>query len=344
MGKRELFWKLLWAQQLLAAPICSDKTLRKLTAAELDTALRHPCSALWRRISAALATQAAPRIPDDVVLRCDEDFPERLRQLHDPPFGIFVWGNRELLRHSPSVAVVGARRARDDSREAARSISAQLARRGVCIVSGLALGIDGVAHTAALDAEGPTVAVLGSGFGCLYPKTHEQLARDVVEGGGLLVSEYWQQWTARPWCFAARNRIIAGLSDFVVVVQARLTSGSMLTVKHAMDLGVDIGAVPSGVSDIEYQGSISLLRDGAPAIVDSHSVYRAMGLQPDDDPHFGNLLELLRDPRTVYEVAGMLDIPIGDAVEQLVDLELEGLVTRCHDGSYLNPAAIAAPT
>lgn len=263
--------------------------------------------------------------------------PERVGALQAPPHGLWVHGDTGLLEPGlPRVAVIGSRLPRRESVQLTRSIAAGLARAGVVVVSGMAIGVDGVAHSATLEAGGKTITVWAAGLDRPYPARHRKLAAQILEEGGLVVSEYGPGLEPMPHRFRKRNRIIAALSDFVVVVQAKRQSGSMHTVEYAQEVGVDIGVVPSYVGDPAFEGSLALLRDGARAIVDAGSVLKAIGMEEPGasaQHGFGTLLDA---PRTVDDVANLSGLGLGDTLEQLLELELSGLVERMPDGRYVN--------
>lgn len=337
---RSELWALAWLQQLSDGQLSQRSLARGVPAGDLLARIRTGEGRALEALRARLAEHPPPpEVPAGVVLRCDDDYPERLRHVDGPPFALWLAGDATLLGTSPAVAIVGSRRPRPESRELARQLAGALARAGVVIVSGLAVGVDGLAHRAALLAGGRTIAVLGSGRSRVHPGSHRSLAHDIAEGGGLLVSEYAPDVQARPWRFPARNRIIAALADYVVVVQARRESGSMSTVAHAADLGVGVGAVPSGIGDIAFAGSLDVLRDGGRAIVDATSVLRELGIEPDTTApahQFGGMLDV---PRMPGELAACFELPLEEVLLALLDLELDGLVTRTPEGAYVNVRA-----
>ena len=195
----------------------------------------------------------------------DPRYPACLTHLADPPPVLFLRGNEGLLER-PGVAVVGARRATHRGREVARRLGAGLASRGVTVVSGLALGVDGAAHAGALAAAGPTTAVLGGGADRASPRSHATLFRRIL-AEGLVVSEFLPGTPPRPHHFPRRNRIVAALARAVVVVEAGERSGALITVDHALDLGRDVWAVPGPIHTPSCAGSNQLLTEGARALV-----------------------------------------------------------------------------
>lgn len=213
--------------------------------------------------------------PDEVVERlaekgikvctpADEDYPEGLRQIPDPPPALFVDGE---VANGPAVAIVGSRKCSVTGLDAARELGRALGERGVCVVSGLALGIDAAAHEGALEAGGPTVGVLGCGIDVVYPRRNRELFGE-VKTSGAVVSEYYLGEAPLAWRFPARNRIIAGLCPTLVVVEAAEKSGALITARHALESGRDVWAVPGPFGVAECRGSNKLLAEGAGVLWD----------------------------------------------------------------------------
>lgn len=190
-----------------------------------------------------------------------DELPARLALINDAPDGLFVRGDHEPLR-APCVAIVGARTCTSYGARIAYTWAYELAAAGITIVSGLARGIDAEAHRGALDADGRTVAVLGCGIDRVYPAAHGHLHWRILECGGAVVSEYEPGTEPAPWRFPARNRIIAGLANAVVVVEAREHSGALITAGFAREHGVRVFAVPGRVSDPTSAGTNGLIASG----------------------------------------------------------------------------------
>ena len=180
----------------------------------------------------------------------------------------------------PALAIVGARACSGYGRSVARLLATEAAAAGAVVVSGMARGIDGEAHRGALAAHGTTVAVLGCGVDRDYPAAHAELARAIVAGGGLVVSEYEPGIEPAPWRFPARNRIIAGLARATVVVEARERSGALITADFALEDGREVLAVPGEITSALSQGTNALLRLGATPVTSAADVLEAMGLTP----------------------------------------------------------------
>ena len=189
-----------------------------------------------------------------------DDYPSRLLQVHDAPFGLYYKG--ALPDEAPSVAIIGARICSEYGRYMARQLGTELAAAGVQVISGMALGVDGIAQKGAVAAGGRSFAVLGSGVDVCYPEENRTLYERLPERGGV-ISEYapWKQPEAK--CFPPRNRIIAGLADAVLVVEARKKSGTLITVDMALEQGKEVFAVPGRVTDRLSDGCNFLIRQGA---------------------------------------------------------------------------------
>lgn len=201
----------------------------------------------------------------------DADYPSMLKQIADPPLVLYVAGAVEPLA-GPSVAVVGTRHPTVYGREMARTLAYQLAGAGYVVVSGLALGIDTQAHAGALQASGRTVAVVGGALDCLYPRENEDLAREMAGKGGAVVSEYPFGRQPDRQTFPMRNRIVSGLSKGVVVVEAPLASGTLITVDQALDQGRAVMALPGRADSPASVGCHRLIRNGARLVTTADEV------------------------------------------------------------------------
>ncbi len=193
--------------------------------------------------------------------------------------GLWVAGSLAALA-GPTVAVVGTRAPSEDGRRLAQRLATDLGRSGVCVISGLALGIDAAAHEGALDAAAPTIGVLGGGHERFFPPRNAELARRMINGGGAVVSPYPPHHPAFPSQFLARNGIVAALADGVVVVEAALRSGALNTASWAADRAVPVMAFPGDVARPKVAGCLALLRDGATLVRDAADVLAALGLAP----------------------------------------------------------------
>src|SRR5690606_2522978 len=253
--------------QLRAQPGIGDVRGAELLArhgsaqAALDAARREQREPVGAAGWVARALETIDRLDIDVIACWDVRYPPLLGHLHDRPLVLFARGDRALLEQT-TVAIVGTRRATEHGLDAAHTMSAGIARFGVTIVSGMALGIDTAAHRAALTVRGPTLAVLGAGIDVPYPRSNADLHEDIAERG-LLVSEFLPGTPPDRPNFVRRNRIIAALAQAVLVVEAPVKSGALTTVEHALDLNREVLAVPGPIGRESCEGSNRLLRDGA---------------------------------------------------------------------------------
>lgn len=273
--------------------------------------------------------------------RGEPDYPQRLEALHDPPMVVYVKGRLDARR---AVAIVGSRRATIYGRRVATRMAGELAEAGLTVVSGMALGIDGCAHEAALAAAGKTVAVLGGGLGRIYPRQHEDLARRIAASGAL-VSERPYEQEARAGFFPVRNRILAALADAVVVVEAARASGSLITADAALELGRDVCAVPGNVDSPASEGTNRLIRQGASPVTSASDVLEVLGCPVPDDaparrrPGRGRdarlLSELSSSPLHVDELADASGMDASEVLAGLSRLELDGSARRVGGQRYV---------
>jgi DNA processing protein len=284
----------------------------------------------------------------EVVAIGSPGYPERLLRLVDPPPVLFLRGDASLLLR-PTVAVVGSRRPSPGGRRTAERFGQGLADAGVVVVSGMALGIDGAAHRGALRAGGATVAVLGSGPEKAYPAANRDLFREIVRSG-LVVTEFPPDEPAFPFNFPRRNRIIAALSYGVVVVEAGPQSGALITADHALDLGVEVFAVPGSVELQQARGTNRLLQEGAQLVTAPWEVVEALGwpgapgqaggaakTDPASRrpalPELARITELLGPaPRSLDSLVHGLDLPAERVLAALTRLELAGTAVRSEEG------------
>jgi DNA processing protein len=274
-----------------------------------------------------------------VVRRGDLGYPPLLAELHDPPERLHIRGGDIELLTRPAVAVVGARSCSPYGRDVARALARELAGAGLVVVSGLARGIDGEAHRGALDAGGPTLAVLGCGIDRDYPRAHPDLARRIAETGAI-VSEYPAGIEPAPWRFPARNRIIAGLALATVVVEARERSGALITADFALELGREVFAVPGEITSTLSSGTNGLIRQGAAPLLSSDDVFEVLGVEFSRPQRrsvsaaAATVLDLvLATPRSADELVRASGLPSPEISSALVELELAGLVGMS-DGVY----------
>ena len=305
-----------------------------------------------------------------VVTRLCDDYPRALLDHPLPPPVLYVRGE---LPQAPQVAIVGSRRMDRYGREAAELFAGGLARAGVVVVSGFALGVDQAAHRACLAAGGKTIAVLGCGVDVSYPRASRKLADDIAAHGAV-VSEFPMGVEPRAWHFPVRNRVIAALSQGTIVVQAKVKSGSLITAHLALELGREVWAVPGGIFDVLSMGTNGLIYDGAGPVLSPDDVLEQIGLgravpgqrglfsgstagsateQPPTPPgrkepavplpkgQAGRIVETLREPArrregvTAEALAAKLDATVDRILALLLELELGGWVQRLPGPVYV---------
>lgn len=213
----------------------------------------------------------------------DSSFPEALIQIPDAPKILHVMGDLTPLLQKPRLAVVGSRKVSPYGRSVTADIARQAASRGVIIVSGLALGVDAIAHRAALEANGTTVAVLPCGLDKPYPASHRTLARQILDRGGALISEYPAGTPPMPHHFIARNRLVSGLSDGVLITEAASKSGTLHTAGFALEQGKTVMAIPGNITSSLSAGTNTLIKTGATPVTEALDVLAALNLDLDLD-------------------------------------------------------------
>ena len=214
------------------------------------------------------------------------DYPDKLRTIPMPPKQLFVLGSavNELLSR-PALAVVGSRKVSAYGKTITSTLTADLAKAGVVIISGLALGVDSISHRAALEQGGTAIAVLPCGLDQIYPANHRQLARQILQQGGALVSEYPEGSQAYKSNFVARNRIVSGLADAVLITEAAEKSGTLHTAEFALEQGREVLAVPGNITSPTSVGTNNLIKAGATPVTGANDILRVLGLEPEADKH-----------------------------------------------------------
>ncbi len=264
-----------------------------------------------------------------------QKFLQRLSAIDKSPKSLYFIGNLPKTEVK-AVAIVGSRKPTSYGKEVAERLAFDLARAGIIIISGLALGIDGIAHKAALEAKGTAIAVLGNGLDTIYPSSHRNLAQKIIENGGALLSEYKPGTPALPHQFLERNRIVSGLSQAVIVVEAAIRSGTLSTATHALNQGKEIFAVPGNITSPLSAGCNTLIRQGAIPVTSSEDILEVIApenklkqtqLTLGDTPEEVTILKLLtsgmRDGEELL-VSSKLSAPIFN--QTLSMLEIKGSI------------------
>ena len=325
--------------------------IRVAPRAELRAAGIRPAALRWLR-----------RPDPDAIQRCldwlagagtqlvpftDPRFPALLREIDDPPAALFVMGQAESLAE-PQVAIVGSRAATPLGRSTAADFARALNRRGLCITSGLAEGIDAAAHEAALDSGGPTVAVCANGLDRVYPRRHEKMAARIAAGGAL-VSENPPGIDLQQWMFPRRNRLISGMAAGVLVVEAAARSGALITARSAAEQGREVFAVPGSIFSPQSRGCHALIRNGAKLVERTEDILEELPAllkaggpdaetdaasvpELDDLPLFGQLLQ--HGPASIDELVRETGRAAAEVAATLARLELDGRVHALPGGRF----------
>jgi DNA processing protein len=329
-------WTWRFAAERLRADEGPGTILRALTARQ--TGAVPDTAALGNRAAAAIRRAATGGIR--AVSWGEAAYPAALRNITDPPFVLWLRGQASALE-LPAVAMVGSRAASPYGLAVAERLAADLAARGVAIVSGLARGVDSAAHRGALAGGGATIAVLGSGADVIYPPEHAALAREIAASGAV-ISELVPGTPPRKMFFPLRNRIISGLSRAVVVVEAGEKSGSLITARCALDQGRDVLAVPGNVLSGRNRGAHGLLRDGAKIVDGPDDILEELGMARQvpasdgvsvEDPVLASLTP--GEPADLDAIAERSGFAPARLLTRLFELELQGLIARTGGGRFV---------
>lgn len=278
----------------------------------------------------------------DMISYFDDRYPSILKEIYDPPAVLYVRGNLPPA-DMPRVAMVGSRMASAYGMNMAKTIARDLSKAGVCIVSGLAMGIDSAAHEGALQGGAPTLAVLGNGLSHVHPKSNQKLAQRIIQSGAL-ISEYAMDTDAMPAFFPQRNRIVSGLSKAVLVVEAAQKSGALITAAQAAEQGRDVFAVPGNIDALRSFGTNALIKDGAKLIASAEDVL--------DEIHFGKTakpvlkrIDLTDEEEKIVsavnqentsadEILEQAGLPPQRALHLLFELEMKGVLKQSAGKNY----------
>lgn len=270
-----------------------------------------------------------------MITPSDSSYPQLLRELSSPPKQLYIRGFLDTAM--PFVAVVGTRKHTQYGKHVTEEIVRDLCQAGIGIVSGLAFGIDSIAHRAALNAQGTTIAVLGSGVddSTIAPRAHVQLAHNIIENGGAILSEYPTSFTPTVYSFPARNRIIAGMSLATIVIEAGKKSGARITAQCALEYNRDVCAVPQNITSQTSIGPHALIKQGAYLITSAQDILDILDITSQEQSVIVPVSEgiemtifqhLSRQPTHVDDLSKVLNIPNATLMSTLTAMELKGIV------------------
>src|SRR4051812_18094131 len=278
-----------------------------------------------------------------VITQDSPSYPRPLREIHAPPIVLYVWGELKERDHH-AIGIIGARRTTHYGVESAKKLAFQLAYAGLTVISGLARGIDTAAHQGALAAKGRTIAVIGAGLARLYPPENAALAEKIRSGNGAIVSEFSMEIEPDRQTFPMRNRIIAGWSHGILVVEAGLNSGALITANQAIEQGRSVYAVPGHINTPSAMGSNRLIQQGAKLVMSANDILDDLQIllpeaKPAPEAAVRPLPDLTEDERRVFDainasetpidqIAANCDLPSATVSSTLLRLELKRLVKQ----------------
>ncbi len=265
----------------------------------------------------------------------DNNYTQILTSIAVVPKTLYYLGTIPSKR-LPSVAIVGTRKPTPYGKEVTNRLASELAGRGIIIVSGMALGVDGIAHQAAIDAGGSTIAVQANGLDRLYPSSHRQLGENIIKTGGAIISEYEPTESPRLWRFLERNRIVSGLSDAVLITEASARSGTLNTAKFALEQGKEVFVVPGNITSPQSSGCNALIRQGAIPVTKVEDILEVIApdlLQPQTQLALGDnpaqaaiLTQLQQGIRDGDELQRLSGVDAAEFATELTMLEINGLI------------------
>jgi len=277
----------------------------------------------------------------------DDNYPQMLRNIDNPPAVLYYKGKFFECNLEKTLAVVGSRRASYNGREDLKKILSELANTDICIVSGLAAGIDTVAHTCAIENNMKTIGVIASGFDYTYPASNKTLYQNIENGYGAVVSEYYPTFGPVKFRFPQRNRIVSGLSYGTLVAEASLKSGALITANLTLEQGRELMCVPGLISNPNTKGIYKLLKNGATLVTESADILNALGweievktpgeqltlpMMTSDEEKIYNSLDI--EEKGIDELIGLTKLKIDDLLMNLTTLELKGIIKQCGGDRY----------
>ena len=270
---------------------------------------------------------------------------KKLSELPDKPKGLYTTGDEHPLSGLKLITIVGSRACSTYGKEITKKIISDLSGYPVCIISGLALGIDYVTHTSALNNSIPTIAFPGSGLdqSVIYPASHKDLAKQIVAAGGLLVSEYEPETKAARWTFPKRNRLMAGMADLVIVIEAGEKSGTLITARLAAEYNTDVAVIPQNIDHLYARGSNKLMQEGAFPILDYTDILSLLQIHIKEKLSEKNsytnehqhIIANLSEPKTKNELYKLSGLTYQKFIESISILEIESVIKGSNNKIYL---------
>ncbi|GIW66234.1 MAG: DNA processing protein DprA [Candidatus Parcubacteria bacterium] len=277
----------------------------------------------------------------------DNNYPNKLKNIDDPPLGLYLLGNINLIKEKTfSLAIVGTRKASNYGLITTNYFAGQLARLGIIIISGLAYGIDSCAHKSTLENNGQTIAVLGEGLEVALKSSKRNLIKKILKNNGLVVSEFSPSTTALPYHFPLRNRIIAGLSDGLLVIEAPIDSGSLITANYCLKYGKEIFVVPGEITNKNFVGSHNLIKQGAKLTTSIEDILTEFDFDYNSKEKFINIKLspkeeiiyecLMLGQKSIEELSKETNLNIQDLLIILSHMEIKGIIKNKEGRFYLS--------
>ncbi len=275
-----------------------------------------------------------------IINKESEEFPKSLLQIENCPKQIYVKGDSSLLKKD-SIAIVGTRKYSEYGKKCTQTFASLLAKENISIVSGLALGIDTIAHYYSMQEIGKTIAVIGSGFNHIYPEENRYLAEQILQNGGCIVSEYPPEEPMNKAYFPKRNRIISGLAMGVLIVEGRYRSGSMITARYAIKQNKQVFCIPNKIDETAGYIPNLLIQNGAYLVMKPQDILEFYGLLEEKEPQkvdskYQDIYKTIGDfPISINEICKVTNKPLEEVTEAVCMLELEELIQNLPGNKYI---------
>lgn len=268
-------------------------------------------------------------------------YPDKLRKIKNPPKKLYMRGNFNLLKNT-SIAVVGSRECTSYGFREAYEYSKELSKYGICIVSGLAEGIDTASHLGGMHQMGKTIAILGTGLNRIYPEENEILAESIIKNGGLIISEYEPNQEYVSANFPKRNRIMAGISKGVLIIEAKNKSGTLITARLAKEQNKKIFCLPGNIDNKNSSGTNKLIKNGAKFVIDVNDILDELIKEPKEEikykveDEYRKVYDILTDkPAHINEISKKAKLSIPETSQILIMLEIEGLIKSLPNNEFI---------
>lgn len=287
----------------------------------------------------------------DFITYDNEKYPNLLKTIYNPPMTLFIMGDLDRCNLDRTLAVVGSRKASESAKEILSRIIRDFRGTDICVVSGLAAGIDSVAHRAAIENNISTIAVIGSGFDYLYPSSNKKLFEEIKNKSGAIISEYWPTFEPLAWRFPHRNRIVSGLSKGTLVAEAAIKSGALITANLCLEQGRELMCIPGLLSNPNTEGIYKLLKDGAALVTETQDIMNILNWQMETKKQSSstksNELSFSDDEKLVFDCISRdslcfddiilkTNLNIADLMVILTKLEIRGLIKQTDGERYIS--------